>query len=125
VEVSGSVALAERAALDRIVESWTARLLRFDLDDQTVLAPSADEIRELAERPGDPIIARVASELVAMLEVAAPAAADDRSSDPDVIRRAIHMLHALVTAADSDGDLERDTAADAARPAPASEGAAP
>jgi DNA repair exonuclease SbcCD nuclease subunit len=99
LEVSGSVSLAERAELDRIVESWTARLLRLDLDDQTVLAPAPDEIRELAERPGDPIIARVAAELIAML-AATPgaAAAADGPPDPDVIRRAIHILHALAVA---------------------------
>jgi hypothetical protein len=105
LEVSGSVSLAERAELDRIVESWTARLLRLDLDDQTVLAPAPDEIRELAERPGDPIIARVAAELIAMLAAtpgaaaptrnAAAATAADGPPDPDVIRRAIHILHAL------------------------------
>jgi hypothetical protein len=99
--VSGSVSLAERAELDRMVESWTARLLRLDLDDQTVLAPSADEIRELAERPGDPIIARVASELVAMLEGTTAPAGDEGPPDPDVVRRGIHILHALVTTADA------------------------
>ncbi len=101
LEVSGSVSLAERAELDRMVESWTARLLRLDLDDQTVLAPSADEIRELAERPGDPIIARVASELVAMLEGTTAPAGDEGPPDPDVVRRGIHILHALVTTADA------------------------
>jgi DNA repair exonuclease SbcCD nuclease subunit len=98
LEVSGSVSLGERAELDRIVESWTARLLRLDLDDQTIIAPSADEIRELAERPGDPIIARVAGELVAMLEGKPPPAGDGSPPDPHVVRRAIHILHALVTA---------------------------
>ena len=114
LEVSGSVSLAERAELDRLVESWTARLLRFDLDDQSVLAPSADEIRELAERPGDPIIARVATELMAMLghspaaarPASAPVAAgvlpaESGPPTPDVVRRAIHILHSLVTAAES------------------------
>jgi len=112
LEVSGSVSLAERAELDRIVESWTARLLRLDLDDQTVLAPAPDEIRELAERPGDPIITRVAAELIAMLAATPGAAAPSRNAaaataadtaadgppDPDVIRRAIHILHALAVA---------------------------
>ncbi len=101
LEVSGSVSLAERAELDGIVESWTARLLRLDLDDQTVLAPSADEIRELAERPGDPIIARVAGELVTLLEGSAQPA-ETGPVDPDVVRRAIHILHALVTAPDAE-----------------------
>jgi len=100
LEVSGSVSLGERAELDGIVESWTARLLRLDLDDQTVLAPSAAEIRELAERPGDPIIARVAGELVTLLD-GSPQPAGSQPADPDVVRRAIHILHALVTAAEA------------------------
>jgi hypothetical protein len=113
LEVSGSVSLAERAALDRIVESWTARLLRLDLDDQTVLAPSPDEIRELAERPGDPIIARVATELVTLLEGGAAAPGSEGPPDPDVVRRAIHMLHALVTAADGEASDDRPPTASA------------
>jgi hypothetical protein len=102
LEVTGSVSLTQRAELDRIVESWTARLLRLDLDDQTVLAPSADEIRELAERPGDPIIARVATELVALLDGTAAAAGTAPAAEPDVIRRGLHILYALVTTADAE-----------------------
>ena len=102
LEVGGSVSLAQRAELDRFVESWTARLLRLDLLDQTVLAPSADEIRDLAERPGDPIIARVAAELVALLEGGSAAKSGAVPPDPDVVRRAIHLLHALVAATDTD-----------------------
>jgi hypothetical protein len=106
LEVRGSVSLAQRAELDQLIESWTARLLRLDIDDQTVLAPSADEIRDLAERPGDPIIARVAGELVTLLESPPAAAgivsADSGAPSPDVVRRAIHILYALVSAADSE-----------------------
>jgi len=127
--LTGSVSLAERAELDRLVESWTARLLRLDLDDQTVLAPSADEIRELAERPSDPIIARVAGELVAMLEQAAPAA-DPSLADPEVIRHAIHLLHAVVSADEETAEPPSATglptgAAIAASAAPAPQEAAP
>ncbi len=99
--VRGSISLAERAAIDSLMESWTARLLRLDLDDQTLLAPSPAEIRELAERPGDPIISRVATELVALLDgpqaasALAGRAGDAAPPDPDVVRLAIHMLHAL------------------------------
>ncbi len=131
LEVSGSVSLAQRAEFDRIVESWTARLLRLDLDDQTVLAPSAEEVRELAERPGDPIIARVATELVAMLDGTAAATGTAPAAEPDVIRRAVHILHALVTAADAESseavpsDCDSRIAAEpaAALPAPAEDAA--
>jgi DNA repair exonuclease SbcCD nuclease subunit len=118
LEVSGSISLAERAELDRLVESWTARLLRLDLDDQTVLAPSADEIRELAERPGDPIIARVASALVEMLQGATPSAGDESPPDPDVVRRGIHLLHALVTTADADPPEPQHVGAEPATASP-------
>jgi len=114
LELSGSVSLAERAELDRIIESWAARLLRLDLDDQTVLSPSPAEIRELAERPGDPIIACVAAELIAMLEPETPASGGDAPPDPDVIRRAIYTLHALVTAADPEPTADRPTPVPAA-----------
>ncbi len=113
VEVSGSVSLAQRAELDGLIESWTARLLRLDLDDQTVLAPSAEEIRDLAERPGDPIIARVAGELVALLEsdpvAEGIAATDSRPPGHDVVRRALHILHALVAAGVTDADSQPTT----------------
>ena len=135
LEVSGSVSLAERAEFDRIVESWTARLLRLDLDDQTVLAPSPAEIRDLAERPGDPIIARVAAELGAMLEGQTPRSGASESAtglavaagfelaesaplDADLVRRAIHILHALVTAGDAADDFGLAQAASEALPKP-------
>ena len=112
LEVSGSVSLAERAELDGIVESWTARLLRLDLDDQTVLVPSQEEIRDLAGRPGDPIIARVAAELIALLEGGAEPGGEGRP-EPEVVRRAIHMLHSLVTTIDANSSADRPASAQA------------
>lgn len=91
VRVRGSVSLAGRAGLDAIKESWAARLLRFDVDDQTTLVPSEAEIRDLAERPGDPITAGVAAELAARL---APGAATNPAAAA-VAREALHLLHAL------------------------------
>ena len=85
--LQGSVSLADRQALDQILDTWSARLLRLDIDDGVRLAPSADEIRELAERPGDPIISRVATELLRR--------AAENGADADVIREAIHLLHSL------------------------------
>lgn len=91
VRVTGSVSLAGRAELDAIKESWAARLLRFDVDDQTTLIPSVAEIRDLAERPGDPITASVAAELAARL---APGASTN-PADLVVAREALQLLHAL------------------------------
>ena len=83
------MSLAGRQELDRVIESWDARLLRLDLVDAVKIAPTADEIHELAARPNDPIISRVATELVQRLEAGGPQA------EIDVIRHAIFMLHAL------------------------------
>jgi hypothetical protein len=48
-----------------------------------------DQIHELTARPNDPIISRVATELVQRLEAGGPQA------EIDVIRQAIFMLHGL------------------------------
>jgi DNA repair exonuclease SbcCD nuclease subunit len=133
LELSGCVSLAQRAELDMLVESWTARLLRLDLDDQTVLAPSPEEIRELAERPGDPIIARVAESLVAMLEGDPNAAVPPDLAggqkpvatglpDADVIRHAIHLLHSLVSASEADREDSPPAAAQSHSPVPTAAG---
>lgn len=89
VSVTGTVSLAGRAELDTILESWEARLVRFDLDDSVRIAPTRDEIHDLAARPNDPIISRVAAELLQRLE------AGGTVDELDVIRQAIFMLHAL------------------------------
>jgi DNA repair exonuclease SbcCD nuclease subunit len=91
ITVTGTVSLAGRQELDRIIESWQARLLRLDLVDTVRIAPTVDEIHDLAARPGDPIISRVAAELVRRLEEGGP------QTEIDVIRHAIFTLHALTT----------------------------
>lgn len=97
--LSGTVSLAGRAELDRVIESWQARLLRLKLTDNVRLAPTAEEIDDLASRPGDPIIARVATELVGRLRAGVAAAATAQGSPPDddldVVRLAISILHGL------------------------------
>jgi DNA repair exonuclease SbcCD nuclease subunit len=94
ITLTGTVTLAGRAELDRVMESWRARLLRFDLIDKVRLAPSPDEIHDLTSRPGDPIISSVAAELVRRLE------SGQSDVSLDVIRQAIHILHALAHPAD-------------------------
>lgn len=90
LHLTGTVSLAGREELDRLAESWQARLLRLDLVDDVRLAPATDELTDLTARPDDPIIARVAAALLRRLENPSPA------DDPDVVRRAIHLLHGLV-----------------------------
>ncbi len=89
ITVTGTVSLAGRQELDRVIESWEARLLRLDLIDAVRISPSADEIHDLAGRPGDPIISRVATELVRRLHTGGT------EDGIDTIRHAIFMLHAL------------------------------
>lgn len=98
LSLSGTVSLAGRAELDRILESWQARLLRLDVVDAVRIAPTLDEIHDLAHRPNDPIISRVAEELIQRLEAGSAAgfgAGESGGRDLDVIRHAIFMLHAL------------------------------
>ena len=92
VRLTGTVSLAGRAELDHVIESWRARLLRLDLTDDVRIAPTADEIHDLTARPDDPIIARVATELVRRLE------AGEAGGDLAVVRQALHILHSLAHA---------------------------
>jgi len=94
ITVTGTVSLAGRVELDRVIESWEARLLRLDLDDSVRIAPTHDEIRDLAARPGDPIISRVAAELVRRLEPGVAGAATT-PAELEVVRHALTMLHGL------------------------------
>lgn len=93
--LSGRLSLGARRELDRVIESWSHRLLDLGLDDRTTTVPSAEEIRGLVERAGDPIVAGVAAELVRIME-GDPAAADDA-------RTAIDILHGLCRTAGEAG----------------------
>ncbi len=92
VSITGCVSLVGRSELDALKESWSARLLRFDVNDQVTLIPSDDEIQALAERQGDPITAGVATELARRLT--AGGGAD--SADIPTVREALHLLHSRV-----------------------------
>ena len=70
----------------KMLESWQARLLRLKLSNQTLVAPSAEEIEVLTMRVSDPLISRVASRLVAESAANGEAAA--------VARIALRELHA-------------------------------
>ncbi len=89
VRLTGTVSLAGRVELDRVIESWQARLLRLDLTDEVRIAPTTDEIHDLTARPDDPIISRVAMELVRRLE------AGRTGGDLEIVRHALHILHGL------------------------------
>ena len=73
----------------------------------------------------------MATELVALLDGTAAAAGTAPAAEPDVIRRAVHILHALVTAADAEpaeaqppaGDSRTAAEPATALPAPAEDAA--
>ena len=65
LELTGSLGVKAADQLEQALESLQARLLRLKLTNQVVVAPTAEEIQGLTQRPSDPLTARVASQLVA------------------------------------------------------------
>ena len=64
LELTGALGVQAAGQLEQALESLQARLLRLKLTNQVVVAPTADEIEALTQRPSDPLTARVASQLV-------------------------------------------------------------
>lgn len=86
LELSGSLGIEAATRLEEFLESLEARLLRLKLSNRTVISPSADEIAALTQRTSDPLIARVATQLVARA-----AGSNDEAA---VARIALRELHA-------------------------------
>jgi DNA repair exonuclease SbcCD nuclease subunit len=84
--LSGSLGIEASIRLEQIRESLEARLLRVKLVDQTFLAPATEEIQVLTQGGGDPLIARVAAQLVER--------AVGEDEDAAVARIALRELHA-------------------------------
>jgi DNA repair exonuclease SbcCD nuclease subunit len=63
LELDGSLSLAAAARLQELLQRLEARLLRVKRRDRTTVAPDAGELRQLTERAGDPLVARVAARL--------------------------------------------------------------
>lgn len=63
LELSGSLGLAAMSRLEQLLESWTSRLLRLKLVNGSTVEPSPEEIQQLVNSGGDPLIASVAREL--------------------------------------------------------------
>jgi DNA repair exonuclease SbcCD nuclease subunit len=85
LSLEGSLGIEASARLEKILESWEARLLRLKLDSQVTIAPTPLEITALTQRTEDPLIATVASRLVAQLE-----ATDEEAA---IARLALRELH--------------------------------
>lgn len=96
--LTGSLGIEAATQLERVLEQWSARLLRLKLDNQTVIAPTPAELDALTQRAGDPLIARVATTLLAMAETGGGRAAGNAGvgavPDPAVARVALRELHA-------------------------------
>jgi DNA repair exonuclease SbcCD nuclease subunit len=86
LELSGSLGMDASTLLEQFLESLEARLLRVKLMNRTVVAPTEQEVQALTQRAGDPLIARVATELVTRSAVTDESAA--------VARVALRLLHA-------------------------------
>jgi len=90
LHLDGALGIEAMTQLDQLIEAWTARLLRVKLDNQTVITPSASELDALSRRPGDPLVSRVASILVA--------SASGLGEDATVARIALRQLYAACNA---------------------------
>ena len=86
--LEGSLGIETAARLEQILESWDSRLLRLKLDHRVTIAPTDEEIRTLTQRAADPLIASVASQLVARI------GGDDE--DSAIARLALRELHAAL-----------------------------
>ncbi|NQV11039.1 MAG: DNA repair exonuclease [Cyanobacteria bacterium] len=68
LELDGSLSLAMATRLQDLLERLEARLLRLKRRDRTNVAPDPTELRQLTERAGDPLVARVAQRLQQLIE---------------------------------------------------------
>jgi DNA repair exonuclease SbcCD nuclease subunit len=66
--LEGSLGIEAAGRLEKLLEAWEARLVRLKLDHRVTIAPAAEEIAALTRRTEDPLIAAVASQLVARVE---------------------------------------------------------
>ncbi len=67
LSLSGSLGLEACIRLEEILETMEARLLRLKLDNQTMIAPTEEEIDRLTQRAEDPVLSMVARKLVTMM----------------------------------------------------------
>jgi DNA repair exonuclease SbcCD nuclease subunit len=89
LSLEGSLGIEASGRLEKILESWEARLVRLKLDHQVTIAPTDDEITALTQRSEDPLIASVASQLVSQI--------DGETEDATITRLALRELHAALS----------------------------
>jgi DNA repair exonuclease SbcCD nuclease subunit len=90
LEVEGQLSLQGQHQFDLILEQLEARLLRLKRRGHPQISADDNEVSEMTQRPGDPLIARVAAQLQQRLE------APRGEGDPAVARLALAELHRLV-----------------------------
>lgn len=86
LSLDGSLGIARSQQLAELIEGLEARLLRLKFDDRVFIAPTEEEVQALVNRPGDPLIASVASRLFEMTG----------GSDAAIARLALRELHAAI-----------------------------
>ena len=87
LSLSGSVGIGTAAELEQLLDSLRARLLRLKLIDLTRIAPTEQEIQDLTQRAGDPLISSVAGILVEK--------AGGEDEDAQIARIALRELYAV------------------------------
>jgi len=87
--LEGSLGIEASGALEKAVESWEARLLHLKLDHRVSIAPTEAEIDALTRRSEDPLIATVATQLVARIH--------GDTEEAAIARLALRELHASLT----------------------------
>ena len=105
LEVSGSLSLAGHRSYEGLLERLEAQLLRLKLRGGCDAAPGREELAQLTQRPGDPLIAQVASHLAAMLQTSSPDPGRHPEIapeiDPATARLALSELYRAVQLADA------------------------
>ena len=86
LSLDGSLGIETSLRLADLIEGLDARLLRMKLENRVSIAPAGEEIQALANRPADPLISSVASQLIAM----------SQGAEPEVARLALRELHAAI-----------------------------
>ena len=88
LELSGALGIEAREALERLLESWEARLAWLKAVDRVVVAPTGEEVAALTGRD-DPLIASVAASLLDRARGA---------GDPEMAQLALRLLHGACVA---------------------------
>lgn len=88
--LKGSLSLEAASRLESFLATLESRLLRLRLRDEYRIEPSEEEVASLANRPGDPLLSRVAETLFAT--------AEGSGEEAEIARIALRELYAACSA---------------------------